>query len=132
MDDPADIPQHIVSTAGTRPPVVDDNALYAGHCRALGPWVAAVVELAGVGAAPVGAIRGAVVTGLARIDDAVYAPLDRAIRPAAVSARVVPVVACLAMVDHAVAARGQRAQEGRDVIDLVRGDLDSPDELAGR
>src|SRR2546422_7055948 len=69
-------------------------------------------DLAGVRAAPVAAVRGAVVTSLAGVEDAVSAPLDGAVRPAAVAARLVAIVAGLAMVDHAVAARRQRAQEG--------------------
>ena len=40
-------------------------------------------------------------------------------------------IAFLAVVDHAVPARRQRAQEGRDVVDLGRGHLDPTDEAAG-
>src|SRR5439155_21218181 len=136
-DDRSDVPQHVVSTAGTRSFVVDDDASLAGHFRWPGRGVALVgfagiVALAEVGAATAAAVCGAVVTGLPGIDDAVAASLERAIRPAAVAAGVVPVVALLAMVDHAVAAPRQRAQEGGYVVDLVRHHLDSTEELTAR
>src|SRR5439155_5496026 len=90
-----------------------------------------VDDVAAFRAAPVIAGRATVITGLTGVYDAVSAPLEGAVRPATVAARVVPVVAGLSVVDQAVAAGSQGAQEGRDVVDLIRGDLDSPDEATG-